>query len=679
MNPRRPLWTVLIALATLCGASAVWYRAPILPFGLCAYVVLALISGGAFYLLISRRPGNTYLLLSATALSPFLIATLGTLGLMAGASARLTALLLVFLSGAAGLLALYRRPPLQPEPRLTRTQAAALVFLLAAVVAAISYPAFAREWWRMRADAWFHAAVIAQIADYGIPPEDPYAAGLPLRYMWFYHVFIHLVSSASGIGPFIVMALANAWAMVGFGLAAFLLSSKLKNSFSHNYASVITAIFGMNAAFWVFLPLKFMRVFTGEVRGMEDLERLLGLQPLDVTQVRRFVQVGYNQEWMLDKFMVATAFSLGLCLMALLWHAAVKYVSESRREDLILSCAAALGVMVIHTALGSVVFAGVMGAAALLFVFRKLRWGASPRPFFNLFAALAACGLLLLPYLYSVSRATGEQQTMPIGFQGLKMIGLATSCAMVIFLAAFQVRTLLRARDIAARFALVTTASVIAVCTLMNLPSANSYDKLPFLPFFPLAVVGGWTIADFAARGANPARKRLRFILAAVALFAPLNLLMFAGYYATPARHRMNANEKQVAAWIRAHTSRDALMFDTNQRVFLLVAGPRRYYLGSEGYARIWGYDEREIAKRMRIVTDIYSPGPLEEETVETLAETGNPLYVLVRRDDPDVDPGRFASEERLFELVFSNGPISVYRLHLDQARASDSRGSTLE
>ena len=43
--------------------------------------------------------------------------------------------------------------------------------------------AVAKHGMRYRSDAWFHAAVIAQIGDYGIPPEDPYFAGLALQWM----------------------------------------------------------------------------------------------------------------------------------------------------------------------------------------------------------------------------------------------------------------------------------------------------------------------------------------------------------------------------------------------------------------------------------------------------------------------------------------------------------------
>jgi hypothetical protein len=660
---RRYIGTAFLALAALCGAVAPWIAGPIFPFGLCAYLFLVLVSGGALYLLISEEPNLLELIAVATALSPVLVATLGTAAMLIGVPPRAVATSLVILSGFAALIALGGGKVIRRDPPLARGEAIVLLALFIVAVAAIGYLPFTREWWRMRADAWFHAAIVAQIKDFGIPPDDPYVAGLRLQYMWFYHVFVFIVSQASGIGVFVIMALANAHALIAFAMVAFLFSAAFKKPFSHNVASTLTTIFGMNAAFWTLLPYKLLHIFTGEVRGAADAARLLNLQPFDMFRVRRFVQMANNQEFLLDKFMVGTAFSLGLCLMALLWYAATRYHSEGRRKDLVLCFLSAFGVMVLHPALGSVVFAGVAGGAGILVVFKRLRAGVSMRRSLILLVALVACGLIILPYLHSVSPPKGGRQAIRIGLSGAKTIGILSSCILVIFLAAFQMKRVVRSRDIAMRFLVWSTAAVIGICTVINLPASNSYDKLPFLVFLPLAVVGGWTIAEFAERGRTVGRRRLRFVLASVIAFGPLNLLMFAGYYHTAPIYRLNANEKEVAAWVRTNTPRDAIIFDTNLRCFLVVAGPRRYFLGNESLAEMWGYDKKEIARRKQIVDELFSPDAIDPPTLEALGRMKSPLLVIVRRDDPVVDTRKFDDQPILFAPVFSSGPISVFEI----------------
>jgi hypothetical protein len=285
------------------------------------------------------------------------------------------------------------------------------------------------------------------------------------------------------------------------------------------------------------------------------------------------------------------------------------------------------------------------------------------RPLSRLFSTMVLCGVVLVPYLYSVAHAKTREQAFPFGFSVLPTLGIAVSCALVIFLAAFQWRRIIQARDLATRFLVFTTAVAIAICAVLDLPQANAYDKLPFVVFFPLAVVGGWTIAEFSARSPSARGRTLRYVFACLAAFAPLNIFMFAGYYNTAPIVKMNVHEKKVGAWIRAATPRESIMIDSSRNCFLLVAGPRRYYLGAEVYAKMWGYDPTEIGKRKEVKTDLYSPGALEPLTLQTLGQLPYPVYVMVRSDDPGADTAKFEIYPQFFRRVFRSGPITVFEI----------------
>jgi hypothetical protein len=243
------------------------------------------------------------------------------------------------------------------------------------------------------------------------------------------------------------------------------------------------------------------------------------------------------------------------------------------------------------------------------------------------------------------------------------MIGIVMSCALVIFLSALQFRRIMRSRDMATRLLVFTTAVIIVICAVLRLPAANAYDKLPFLLFFPLAAVGGWTIAEFSERASTSRGRVFRYVLVCVLAFAPLNIFMLAAYYNTTPVPVLDTNEETVAAWVRSATPRESVVFDTNRRSFLLIAGPRRYYIGSEFYADSWGYDRKEIDKRMAIKNDIYSPGDLEPLTLETLGEMPAPVYIVVRRNDSTVDAAKFDQRSPFFRRVFTSGPIAVFEV----------------
>jgi hypothetical protein len=287
----------------------------------------------------------------------------------------------------------------------------------------------------------------------------------------------------------------------------------------------------------------------------------------------------------------------------------------------------------------------------------------------RMIGAMIVSAALFAPYLYSVVHAKTGGEGMPLGFSAPKLIGLVVSCALVIFLAAFQIPALIRSRRPVVWLLLCTTASVIGACIVVNLPAANSHDKLPFLIFFPLAIVGGWTIADFAARASSAAAVWPRFTMAAFLLFAPINLFMLSAYYSTPPILRIDDNEKQIAHWVRQHTSRDAVFFDNNNRAFLLVAGPRRYYIGHDMYAKIWGYNNDVIGKRIHVKENLYSPEDPDVLTLETLGAMPEDVYVIVRSTEPEATIAKFTSLPELFQKIYAQGGITLYQVNRPACR----------
>jgi hypothetical protein len=607
-------------------------------------------------------------LLAGVVASPVLVSILAAATLLAGGGARAA----VATAAAASAIALVatgfdRRPPLEP-PALREALWLAL-FALALVVLTAALP-FTREWWQIRSDAWFHAAVVAQIRDFGLPPEDPYFVGLPLQYMWFYHVLVLTLATALRADPFWVMAAINVHALVALVLSGHRLAGAIRAGLLHRALATATLLLAFNGAFWVFLPLKLIKVFVGDVRGMEEIARTYTLTPVHYETALAFMNIYFNQEFFLDKFMVATAFGLALAFMTCAWAAAVDYLQTGRRNALALLAAAVVGMLGFHSLVGFVFLAGLVGGVAWLHVARRRAHGYRPRWAATAVAVSVLCFLFMTPYLYQVMHAKERAQVFPLDFSHRKIAGILISSAFVLVWAA-RARAFWSDRSPGARFLAYSAVVVTAFCFSISLPGPNTYDKLGYFVFIPFAVIAGFAIADALERKAG--RARVRTAAWALLFFAPVNAIAFALCFGTPDAEEVTPAETRLSEWVRAHTPREAVFVDDDDRVPLLVTGPRRYFWGRLAYAEQWGYPRAEMSRRRHVVDAVYDASDLDGAALAGLASVEEPLYVVVR---PQHAHSAVARHPELFEKVYDGGDIGLVRVDRDAcAAASESAG----
>jgi hypothetical protein len=478
------------------------------------------------------------------------------------------------------------------------------------------------------------------------------------------------LSEAAGIDPFVVMALINTQALIALCVAVFLLSSLYKSRFAYNWSAVVTFLLGINALFWLFLPLKLARAFFGEVRGTEDVARLLSLRPFNLDTIRQFLSVYFNQTFLLDKFMVATAMSLGLALMATLWYGSGRYLAQKDKYSLALACISCLGVIAFHPIVGLMSLGAILGGLILLEIFRNRVADYDRQVAMRLAAGLILASVVISPYLYSVTHAKDSEQLFPLAISVTKMVGMVISCSLGILLAAFQVRKLMKATSVQSRFLIFAAAAIIVIAVFIALPGTTLYRKPPILAFFPLAVVGGWTFVDLAERAGSATRRRLWLITMLVLAFAPQHFLALGAYYNTRPAAVLTADERTMAEWVRVNTTRASLMFESNDRVLLLVAGPRRYYWGRSEYANLSGFDQGEMTKRRRIRDDLYTDSEIEQATLQTLGGMAEDVFVIVRTDEDVAGVVKLARYPELFRNVFSVGSLAVFEVDRAACRA---------
>jgi hypothetical protein len=620
-----------------------------------------------FRLVDGERPHLLERLLTALIASPVLLTALATAVMLAGASVAAAAVSVTVAAVAWVLISasVKRQPAIRPE----RREALVLFLFIVGLLLLTSTLPFTREWWRIRSDAWFHAAVVAQIRDFGLPPEDPYFAGMPLQYMWLYHVMVSTLAQALRTDAFWVMAIVNAQAVVALVLAAYRLAGTLRPGLAHRFAATATLVFTFNAAFWIFLPVKLVKAFMGEVRGMEEVARTFALTPLHYDTAYSFMNIYYNQEFFLDKFMVATAFGLSLVFMISAWAGAVDLVERGRRYGAWLLAVSVVGMLGFHSLVGFVFLVGSVGGAVLLHVFRARVDGYRPRAALAVVVVSILCFLAMTPYLYQVMHAKEREQVFPLDFSFNKIAGILISCAFVVVVA-LRARPIWGDRSAGTRFLVLGTAAVTAFCFSIALPGPNTYDKLGYFVFIPVSIVAGFAVADSVLDRRGRAR-----VLAAAAwtllFFVPVNAIAFVSCFGTPDRVEVTPAEAELSGWVRAHTPRAALFIDDRDRVPILVTGPRRYFWGTVAYAEQWGYPKAEMARRHHVVDALYGVAPLDAAALAALASVDEPLYVVVR---PEHARSAVATYPNLFEPVFSDREISLVRVNTKACAALAKR-----
>jgi len=631
-----------------------------IPWG---YTVVNLLPGAALAMFFRRENSWIELSLAALLLSPVLSTAIAVLSIASGNDAQSAANTVAALSTVFFIFSLFRHRALKSD--LTGPEQITLLSVIVTLCALTCAMPFSEEWWRTRSDAWFHRGVIAQIDGYGLPPEDPYFAGLELQYMWFYHVLQLTISKASTLRPQWTMALTNTQALAGLVLASYSFAAIFKKRFNYRLATAVTVPLGMTTLFWAFLPLRVARGLTGETRGWEEVKRQFSIQPFSYDKVYEFMTVYHNPEFFLEKYVVATAFSLSISLMALCWMASTRYVKHGRRWDAVLVFLSIFGMVGLHTLVGLVMVGALVGALGLLFVSKKFVDGFDGRRACLLAASTLAGIALASPYLYWITRLKTESSgaSLPFVFSPKRIAGVFIAIALVAIFSWIQ-REFWKSRDATARFFLFATILATGVALTVALPGSNEFDKPGYFIFIPLALVGGWSLVDLGRKYGGENGQRKAILVIAFFCFAPVNILGFLGWYLTPIPVEVSPDEQRVIEWVQEHTDRDDVFIDYDSRVFLLADGPRRYYYGRHSYALQWEYNADMMASRRHAVDSVYAEDTeLDRNALRSLGSFGEQLFVILRPGEKGAGLTNAEQNPDLFEVVYRNDTMAVARV----------------
>jgi hypothetical protein len=657
----------LIALAGLLGP-----RLPGLAGELGAYLWLGALPGLGVTALAGGGLSSAARWTAGLAISPLLSATLGALLASRGVPLATGALWIGGLGATAAILGGFRaRPPGVPATRAPGSPTSRAFRWWPLVAAALmALPCVLNPWIRVRSDTWIHGALVFEILDHGIPPQDPRFAGLALNYVWIFNFFIAQLAALGGGNPFTFMVVFNVVNAALFLRVVWHMAVTVWGDSRPADGALALAALGFNAGAWLLWPLRLIRALTGHERGWAEIQRQIATHYVGTVDVLFSLSAPFAlMSSPLDKFLLGNALSYAWVLFALFLWALARWAEERSAGALAWAAAAAAGMLFVHGVVGLSVLPVALGALALAALLsRRLAWLPAPGPLVACAAAIALGMALAAPYTWAIARAwarpgTGVHHSY-FGFGWVMPWTLLTSCGVALGLALKPAADAFRARRPGAALLALFAVAMIAFALVVRLPSRNE-NKFPFQCFLPIAVLGG---AAFLPAARNLLARRGAVLGGAIlgALFVVPTALTLCSYITDPGGREspwLHPAPAEVAldAWVRATTPLETAIVDDGFRVQMAVQARRRLYLGDASGPELAGFPRDEVIERHAVVADLYGPGADLDRDAAALGRLGFPVYVLYRPGAPQ--PA--AARPDLFEPAYDREGYVVYRVRI--------------
>ncbi len=641
-----------------CAVLAAFAGGLALPLAAAVLAVTFLLAPGWVLAPLLWRPGAEGRAAAAIALSPLLVGAPLALGLLAGVPLPLAA------RGLALVLAVLVWVVPGPRTASTWDAPAGVAFAAAALAAlVVALALFGNPVLAPRADGWFHAAVTLQVLDRGIPPEDPYFAGVRLLYFWGAHVWaaawLALAPGLSVYTPFILFNVAAAVAVV---LAVAALARRFGADARTAGLTIGVLTLGYSPFCWGLV------VGSGFLRHAPGWTKFAGLLDHGIDALLYVLARGQLHGSMVffgDKYLVLTQFSLAFALLVIAVTLLLDLASEPRARTALALGLVVAGTLFIHTVAGYtlLVAAGVTWAWCALAALRgEERARAVLAP---LALAVGVPLVLLAPYLAEIT--LGKHGQLRLGITLPSAVTLLWGGALYVGPGLAWLGARAR-RSLDARLLALIALVLLVLALCLQLPESNQ-SKFYNIAFLVLAVPAArWWAERFVRWRPAP-----RAWLAAALLVAvvPTQVLLAWGCVRERAQAPGAAwpapapGVRAAMLWARTHTPPDAAFCDLGGGRELLTVAGRSVLWGGFAGERDFGYEPAALQARRELVGALCRGREPGVAGAQLLRGLGREVIVMTRSGAPDslADHGLLAARPERFEKLWRNESIAFWRV----------------
>ncbi len=526
-------------------------------------------------------------------------------------------------------------------------------------------------------DAWHHISVVNEILDRGIPPMEPRFPDVPIRYMWFYHLFQAIWKELSGLSTEVALGIFNIVNAFIFPYLVARLISFFTKDYRYIIASSVFACAGFESAGWILWPLKFARIFFGQVRGSEELARIVS--QIKINDANVIYTLTAPATWLMnlhDKFITITAMNVTfnlfiLCLIIVLANSKVKNLHIRAGITI---CLVVLGTLLYHAVVGTALVLTTLGSAILIVLAGRIQKGIkAPKFLFTIvpgFAILAA--IFGMPYFLSLTVGGGEGSFLSKHL-GIGYYSILTTMAPLVVLLPFSMRTfkkIFTSDTLEFRILATWIASLIVISLFTNLPGICE-NKVLFPLFLILFPFIACQIVDSLIRQRGIRRTLLYAWMLLLFLVPPV--LTIRGFILdkpkTPRyekRFYLSKSEREIFDWIRNNTDINAVIIEKNTHNLMPVHARRRNFYLMPTFIYVHDYGGEKVERYGAIYEELFSDAPVEVKTIEYLRSKEMDFYIVIWQYDLATSPflnAKFLSNPEWFEKTYENASGAIYVL----------------
>jgi len=532
----------------------------------------------------------------------------------------------------------------------------------------------------IRSDAWYHAAVVEEIINRGIPPNEPFLGDFSIQYMWFYHLFQACWIKQSGLSTF--------WSMGTFNIINAIVFPYLVMRYISFFTTkkhvilfvTLISIAGLQSASWILWPVQLARSFIGEVTGMAEVKRILANTNINGAEVVKFLTPPATwQVQFIDKFLTITVFnySLNLFLSCIIMVLSRDLLKNARYRTGAIIFTIVLGTSLFHVVTGIVLIASIIGSIILIFLINRF---VSQNihyyrgyTFILITALLNAC--IVLPYLFSIiSTGNGSGQgsfiakTLHFGIRNI--LTIFSPLIILFFPARAAFKKLFSGTDYRSVILSFLIICLGILCFFINIGVVGE-KKLVFLLFL---LVGPLIFIQIIKKINNyKGFKKWSLIGLVMILFLFPPFLIFRGFIIDEpnnkiesTRYYISDKEKDFYKWIRKNTPVDAVIVENNIYHLSPVYSGRRNLYSWHHVITNRNFRGEKLQKYRNIQISLFGKNDIPKSVISYMNDFDHPLYIAVRNEDFESCPWlkeRFSGKSEFFEKVHSSGGIYLYSL----------------
>jgi len=532
---------------------------------------------------------------------------------------------------------------------------------------------------------YLHAAIVERFLNAGspIPPENPFYAGKPLPYYWFFHFVAAQISRVTGWNVFFSLETVVLAGAALLGVACLLLGHRLFRRVATGLLMIYLVLAGTNPFGILLAGLK---VLTQGTSRLKDDPGFLWNVVHPVYNLVRFNDIGALYGPLINFFLNMTSrpLALGSLMLSLL---CLQWTLPSPQLLPLVALALSVALTTAASPIVGLAAGGVLGGLLLLFAVLPLRFlnrltgpiRGIRRSYLTALSAIAAGLVIALPtYLHLITGASDNQPHFYLlSIEGLKhLVTLGLSVSVLLLLAVIGYIKSSEENRGFFRLLILGSLALLVGDAAIQLPSLNQSNLFHSAVVFLAIPAAGSVITSARRFSSEDNQVNLRATIVLVLLFLPTSAAVVSAYLSRPSlpvsfdqvlpqRQPADSSLAQLYDWIRKSTPADAVFVldpghrvATNGNVLELPAMTNRTIFTEVPGHYMAPYPD--AGRRFEIARRLTSGSAISPADREYLAQLRRPIYVLAT-EEVHAETGR-RLERQSGLPVFHAGNIVVFK-----------------